>query len=91
MTVEHLQPLLDAPRDLLAFFHASEQLSRAQVPPSSEKLVRLGRLTALQKPNGGVRGVVAGDIVRRLVARTMSHGASGHRTVSVCDVHQEWV
>ena len=72
VTVEHLQPLLDAPRDLLAFFHASEQLSRAQVPPSIREAVKLGRLTALQKPNGGVRGIVAGDIVRRLVARTMS-------------------
>ena len=34
--------------------------------------IRLGRLTALQKPNGGVRGIVAGNIVRRLVAHTMS-------------------
>ena len=32
----------------------------------------LGRLTALQKPDGGVRGIVAGDVVRRLVARTVS-------------------
>ena len=29
----------------------------------------MGRLTALQKPNGGVRGIVAGDVFRRLVAR----------------------
>ena len=34
--------------------------------------VRLGWLTALQKPDGGVRGIVAGDVVRRLVARSMS-------------------
>ena len=26
--------------------------------------IRLGRLTALRKPNGGVRGIAAGDIVR---------------------------
>ena len=38
--------------------------------------IRLGRLTALQKPSGGVRGIVAGDIMRRLVARTMSHQLS---------------
>ena len=31
--------------------------------------VRLGRITALQKPNGGVRGIIAGDMMRRLVAR----------------------
>ena len=34
--------------------------------------IRLGRLIALQKPRGGVRGIVAGDIIRRLVSRTMS-------------------
>ena len=32
----------------------------------------MGRLTALQKPTGGVRGIVAGDILRRLVARTVA-------------------
>ena len=31
----------------------------------------MGRMTALQKPTGGVRGIVAGDIIRRLVLRTM--------------------
>ena len=39
-------------------------------------MVRLGRLTALSKPDGGVRGIVAGDVVRRLVARTMSQQLS---------------
>ena len=29
-------------------------------------------LTALQKPNGGVRGILAGDVFRRLVARTIA-------------------
>ena len=29
-------------------------------------------LTALRKPNGGVGGIVAGDVVRRLVSRTMA-------------------
>ena len=38
--------------------------------------VRLGRMTALQKPHGGVRGIVAGDIVRRLVARAMAQRMS---------------
>ena len=32
----------------------------------------MGRVTALQKPSGGVRGIVVGDIVRRIVARTIS-------------------
>ena len=34
--------------------------------------LRLGRLTALRKPDGGVRGIVVGDVMRRLVARTMA-------------------
>ena len=33
----------------------------------------MGRVTALQKPNGSVRGIVASDVFRRLVARTMAH------------------
>ena len=37
----------------------------------AQDLVRLGRIAALQKPNGGVRGIIAGDMIRRLVARTM--------------------
>ena len=32
--------------------------------------VRMGRVTALRKRDGGVRGIVAGDVFRRLVART---------------------
>ena len=33
-------------------------------------------MTALCKPNGGVRGIDAGDMVRRLVARTISQQIS---------------
>ena len=32
----------------------------------------LARLTALQKPSGGVRGIGTGDTFRRLVARTLA-------------------
>ena len=72
MTVEHLQPLLDHSKDAKRFHQVAELLSRAKVPALVRDAVRLGRLTALQKPNGGVRGIVAGNIVRPLVARTMS-------------------
>ena len=33
-------------------------------------------MTALQKDDGGVRGIVAGDIIRRLVARTVAQQLS---------------
>ena len=39
-------------------------------------------MTALQKPNGGVRGVVVGDIIRRLVARTMAKQVSKQAEVA---------
>ena len=34
--------------------------------------VRLRRMTALQKPDGGVRGIVTGDVLRRVVSRTIA-------------------
>ena len=34
--------------------------------------IRMVRMTALRKANGGVRGIVVGDVVRMLVARTMA-------------------
>ena len=72
MTVEHLHPLLDHSGDLRLFAAAAEMLARGQVPESIQTAVKLGRMTALSKADGGVRGIVAGDVVRRLVARTMS-------------------
>ena len=47
-------------------------LAKAQIPDVATQMIHIGRLTALSKPDGGVRGVVAGDIIRRLVARTMA-------------------
>ena len=36
----------------------------------------MGRMTALRKGDGGVRGIVVGDVIRRLVARTISQQLS---------------
>ena len=57
--------------DTDGFWRMAQDLARAEVPPEVD-LIRLGRLTALQKPTGGVRGIVAGDIIRRLIARTIT-------------------
>ena len=35
-------------------------------------LLARGRLTALRKPDGGVTGIMVGDVVRRLVSRTVT-------------------
>ena len=72
MTTEHLRPLLEDGRGLRLLGEVAERLARAEVPAEVMRLVRGGRLTALSKPDGGVRGIVAGDVIRRLVARTMS-------------------
>ena len=72
MTTEHLRPLLDERRALHLFFLVARKLARADVPDAIVDLIRVGRLTSLTKPDGGVRGIVAGDVVRRLVARTIS-------------------
>ena len=40
------------------------------------EIVRMGRLTAFTKPNRGIRGIVSGDVVRRLVSRTIAQQVS---------------
>ena len=72
MTADHLRLILESELDTRAFCRAAQDLARAQVPPDVVAVLRMGRITALQKPGGGVRGIVCGDIVRRLVARTIA-------------------
>ena len=50
----------------------AEQFARASVPEEIVDVLRMGRITALQKPSGGVRGIVVGDSFRRLVSRTIA-------------------
>ena len=76
MTADHLRPLLDNEQDSHRLFQMGEKLCQALTPPSINATIRMGRLTALQKPRGGVRGIVVGDIVRRLVSRTMAQQLS---------------
>ena len=72
MTSDHLRVLLESDHDTALFCRAAQDLARAHVLPDVLALLRMGRLTALQKPGGGVRGIVCGDVVRRLVARTIA-------------------
>ena len=71
-TAEHLRSLLDSDADARLLFLAAQQLARAQLPDSIQAAVRLGRLVALRKPDGGVRGLVMSDVFRRLVSRTLA-------------------
>ena len=48
----------------------------ARVPIPVIEAVRMGRMIVLRKPAGGVRGIVVGDVIRRLVARTVAQQVS---------------
>ena len=49
--------------------------------------IALGRLVALQKPNGRVRGIVVGDTLRRLVSRCMAQRYAS-TFQAACQPHQ---
>ena len=72
MTYEHLRPLLDNPRDVQRLHQLGERFASADVSQPIVDAVRMGRITALRKSDGGVRGIVAGDLFRRLVSRTIA-------------------
>ena len=72
MTAEHLKPIADNPRDMGRFCEVGELMARGQIPQEILQVIRMERMTALKKKTGGVRGIAAGDIVRRLVAKTIS-------------------
>ena len=72
MTADHLQPLLDTARDTSLLYRFATVLARGQAPDAAVEGVRMGRITALQKPDGGVRGIVVGNVLRRLVAKAMA-------------------
>ena len=64
-------------------------MATGDVPEDVLEVIRLGRVTALRKPVGGVRGIVVGDILRRLVASQASveEGRSSHRSLTMRIVH----
>ena len=51
------------------FVRVTQLVAQAAVPRDAARALGLGRMVALQKPNGRVRGIVIGDFTRRLVAR----------------------
>ena len=76
MTSDHLFPILESEADSDLLVQVGALLSIGNVPESILNAIRLGRITALCKPDGGVRGIVVGDILRRLVAKTMAKQVS---------------
>ena len=71
-TYEHLRALLDDVDTFKLLFEAVSSLGQATVPPEIAAALTGARLTALSKPDGGVRGTATGCSLRRLVARTLA-------------------
>ena len=58
MTADHLRPLLESVQDSELLWRLCQGLARAEIPLEVFRVVKMGRITALQKPTGGVRGIV---------------------------------
>ena len=56
----------------MKFYEFASLLARGEVPGEVMEILRMGRITALSKPDGGVRGITVGDILRRWVSRTVA-------------------
>ena len=69
-------PLLETERDSAKLFALASSLAKGDVSLEVVSWVRMGRITALRKEDGGVRGITVGDILRRLVARTIAQQIS---------------
>ena len=72
MTTEHLRPLLHEGRSLELFSELCSRLAQDKVPQIVVDMVRSGRLTVLTKPERRSQRDCGGDVIRRLVARTMA-------------------
>ena len=72
MTTEHLRISLENAAGSSLLGEVATLFARGRIPEDSLTAVRVGRMTALQTADGGIRGIVVGDVFRRLVARTIA-------------------
>ena len=86
-TSEILRLVLDEEEASQLFGEVASILARAQVPQSAIAGLALGRLVAISKPSGGTRGLVVGDALRRLVARTIAQQFAA-QFEDLCNPHQ---
>ena len=63
------------PNGTVRFFFGSRRFLPEARPFAAVEGVRMGRITALRKADGGVRGIVVGGILRRGVAKQMAIGS----------------
>ena len=71
-TAEHYKVLLDDEEGLSLSTATIELLAQGRVPEAIMESLSTARLTALSKPNGGVRGIATGEVLRRLTSRVLA-------------------
>lgn len=69
---EHLRVLVDDEDHWSLFVAFAQVFARGDIPEETASALALGRLTALRKYSGRVRGIVAGSTLRRLVSRSLA-------------------
>ena len=87
LTAKTLRLVLDDEEATNKLIQVTQLIARAELPDTASQALGLGRLVALQKPNGRVRGLVIGDLLRRLVARSLAQQFSQH-IHQACSPHQ---
>ena len=78
LTGEILRLVLDDDESSHVLWRVAARLARADAPTAVGGWLGIGRLVAVQKPSGGVRGLVVGDFLRRLVSRTLAQQFADH-------------
>ena len=79
--------LLDDEEDARLLHGAALRLANAEVPPAVVDGIRVARLVVLRKPNGRVRALAVGDVLRRLVGRVLAQHFAPHFQ-QACMPHQ---
>ena len=69
---EHYRVLLEDESLWSLFTSFCQAFARAEVPAEVSAGMRLGRMTALKKDNGRIRGIVAGSVLRRLTCKAVA-------------------
>ena len=72
MRYEHVRVLLEDDELWALFCDLAQDFARADVPEAVMHALRMGRMTALNKKDNKVRGIVAGSVLRRLVCKTVA-------------------
>ena len=72
MLADHLQPMLDTARDTSLLFQFASVLACGHAHPTAVEAIRMGRIGSSKETHWRVRGIIVGDVLRRLVARTMA-------------------